>query len=71
MPRSRCSQSGLRRRNLGSWNVQRLVLAVLLLAATPLLELVPAIVLVGVVALAAVALVLFASPVVAHPPEES
>lgn len=51
--------SGLRRRNLGSWNVQRLVLAVVLLAATPLLELVPAVVLVGIVALAAVGLVIF------------
>ncbi|EME53311.1 low temperature requirement protein A [Amycolatopsis decaplanina] len=51
--------SGLRRRNLGSWNIQRLVLAAVLLAATPLLELVPAIVLVGAVALAAVGLVVF------------
>jgi low temperature requirement protein LtrA len=42
--------SSLRKRNLGSWNVQRLVTAVLLVAATPLLEHVPAAVLLLLVA---------------------
>ncbi|MEU0793600.1 low temperature requirement protein A [Amycolatopsis sp. NPDC005961] len=42
--------SALRKRNLGSWNVQRLAAGVLLVAATPLLEHVPAAVLLLVVA---------------------
>ncbi|WP_410567689.1 low temperature requirement protein A [Amycolatopsis sp. cmx-4-61] len=42
--------SALRKRNLGSWNVQRLVLGVLLVAATPVLEHVPAAVLLLVAA---------------------
>ncbi|MEV6640280.1 low temperature requirement protein A [Amycolatopsis sp. NPDC051371] len=42
--------SALRKRNLGSWNVQRLVAGILLVAATPLLEHVPAAVLLLVVA---------------------
>ncbi|MEC3977822.1 low temperature requirement protein A [Amycolatopsis sp. H20-H5] len=42
--------SALRRRNLGSWNRQRLVLAALLLAATPLLEHIPATALMAVTA---------------------
>ncbi|MFD9892863.1 low temperature requirement protein A [Amycolatopsis sp. NPDC059027] len=37
-----CTLSALRRRNLGRWNVQRLVLAAALPAVTPLLEHVPA-----------------------------
>jgi heme A synthase len=51
--------SALRRRNLGKWNVQRLVLAVAVLAVTPLLELVPAVTLVVIVALAGVGLIVF------------
>lgn len=51
--------SSLRKRNLGSWNYQRLVLAVLVLAATPLLEHVPAAVLVLVVAVAVLGLITF------------
>lgn len=51
--------SALRRRNLGKWNVQRLVLAVVLIAATPLLELVPAALLVVIVALAGAGLIVF------------
>jgi low temperature requirement protein LtrA len=51
--------SALRRRNLGSWNRQRLVLAALVLAATPALELVPAAALVGILAAAALGLVIF------------
>ncbi|WP_410587779.1 low temperature requirement protein A [Amycolatopsis sp. lyj-23] len=46
--------SALRKRNLGSWNVQRLVLGVLLVAVTPVLEHVPA----AVLLLAAAGLVL-------------
>lgn len=42
--------SSLRKRNLGSWNVQRLVVAILVVAATPLLEHVPAAALLLVVA---------------------
>ncbi|MEV7036673.1 low temperature requirement protein A [Amycolatopsis sp. NPDC051061] len=42
--------SALRKRNLGSWNVQRLAVGILLVAATPLLEHVPAAVLLLVVA---------------------
>ncbi|WP_326565877.1 low temperature requirement protein A [Amycolatopsis rhabdoformis] len=51
--------SALRRRNLGSWNVQRLVLALVLLALTPLLEHAPAAVSVVVAALAILALITF------------
>ncbi len=51
--------SSLRRRNLGSWNVQRLVLAVLLLAATPLLEHAPAAALVAIVAALVLGLITF------------
>ena len=42
--------SALRKRNLGSWNVQRLAVGILLVAATPLLKHVPAAVLLLVVA---------------------
>jgi low temperature requirement protein LtrA len=51
--------SSLRRRNLGGWNVQRLVLAVALLAATPLFSLVPATIAVAVIALLCTGLVTF------------
>ncbi|HET6503403.1 MAG TPA: low temperature requirement protein A [Amycolatopsis sp.] len=51
--------SSLRRRNLGSWNTQRLVLAVALVATTPLLGTLPAVLLVVVVAAACAALVTF------------
>lgn len=51
--------SSLRKRNLGSWNHQRLVVAVLLVAATPLLEHVPAAVLVLIVAAVVLALIAF------------
>ncbi|WP_091290427.1 low temperature requirement protein A [Amycolatopsis xylanica] len=51
--------SALRRRNLGSWNHQRLILAVLLLAATPLLEHVPAAALVAIVSVTVLALIAF------------
>jgi low temperature requirement protein LtrA len=51
--------SALRRRNVGSWNLQRLVTAAILVAATPLLERAPAAVLVAVVALICAALVIF------------
>jgi low temperature requirement protein LtrA len=51
--------SSLRKRNLGSWNHQRLVLAVLVLAATPLLEHVPAAVLVLIVAVLVLGLIAF------------
>ncbi|WP_410620706.1 low temperature requirement protein A [Amycolatopsis sp. cmx-8-4] len=51
--------SSLRKRNLGSWNHQRLVIAVLLVAATPLLEHVPAAVLVLIVAAVVLALIAF------------
>jgi low temperature requirement protein LtrA len=51
--------SSLRRRNLGSWNVQRLMLAVLLLAATPLLEHLPAAALVGIIAALVLGLITF------------
>ncbi|SEO58067.1 low temperature requirement protein A [Amycolatopsis saalfeldensis] len=51
--------SSLRRRNLGSWNRQRLVLAVVLLALTPLLAHVPAAVLVLIVAATVLALIAF------------
>ena len=44
--------SWIRRRNLGSWNVQRLVAAAVLVAVTPLLELLPTAVVVAVVAVA-------------------
>ncbi|SFO96119.1 Low temperature requirement protein LtrA [Amycolatopsis arida] len=51
--------SALRRRNQGTWNVQRLVVAGLLLAGAPLLELVPAAVLVVVVTGVMVGLISF------------
>ncbi|QWF82348.1 hypothetical protein HUW46_05785 [Amycolatopsis sp. CA-230715] len=51
--------SSLRRRNLGRWNVQRLVLAVVLLAATPLLEHVPAPVLVVIATAALLGLIAY------------
>ncbi|WP_072476555.1 low temperature requirement protein A [Amycolatopsis australiensis] len=51
--------SSLRKRNLGSWNHQRLVLGVLLLAATPLLEHVPAAVLLLIVAAVVLGLITF------------
>ncbi|MFJ1760749.1 low temperature requirement protein A [Amycolatopsis sp. NPDC088138] len=51
--------SSLRKRNLGSWNHQRLVLAVVVLAVTPLLEHVPAAVLVLIVAVAVLGLIAF------------
>jgi low temperature requirement protein LtrA len=51
--------SSLRKRNLGSWNVQRLVVAAVLVAVTPALELVPATALLAVVAVATALLVTF------------
>ena len=51
--------SSLRRRNLGSWNFQRLVVAALLIAATPLLEHVPALALLAVVAVTVLGLITF------------
>ncbi len=51
--------SALRRRNLGSWNHQRLVVGVLLVAATPLLEHVPAAVLLLIVAAVVLGLIGF------------
>ena len=51
--------SSLRRRNLGSWNFQRLVVAALLVAATPLLEHVPALALLAVVAVTVLGLITF------------
>ena len=51
--------SSLRRRNPGNWNVQRLVLAVLLVAATPLLAHVPAAVLLVLVATLVLGLITF------------
>ncbi|WP_328449352.1 low temperature requirement protein A [Amycolatopsis sp. NBC_00438] len=51
--------SSLRKRNLGSWNHQRLVLAVLLVAVTPLLAHVPAAVLVLIVAAVVLGLIAF------------
>jgi low temperature requirement protein LtrA len=51
--------SALRKRNLGSWNVQRLALGILLVAATPLLEHVPAAVLLLVVAALVLGLIAF------------
>jgi low temperature requirement protein LtrA len=51
--------SSLRKRNLGSWNVQRLVLAAVMLAVTPALEHVPSTALVGIVAVAALVLITF------------
>jgi low temperature requirement protein LtrA len=51
--------SSLRKRNLGSWNHQRLILAVLVLAATPLLEHVPAAVLLLIVAALVLGLITF------------
>ena len=51
--------SALRKRNLGSWNHQRLVVGVLLVAATPLLEHVPAAVLLVVVAGVVLGLITF------------
>ncbi len=53
------AQSALRKRNLGSWNVQRLVLGVLPVAATPALEHVPAAALLLVVAALVVGLITF------------
>ena len=49
--------SSLRKRNLGSWNVQRLVAAAVLLALTPLLAHVPAAVMVAVVAVLVVVVI--------------
>jgi low temperature requirement protein LtrA len=51
--------SSLRKRNLGSWNHQRLVVGVLLVAATPLLEHVPAAVLLLIIAGLVLGLVTF------------
>jgi low temperature requirement protein LtrA len=51
--------SALRKRNLGSWNVQRLVLGVLLVVATPLLEHVPAAALLLIVAALVLGLITF------------
>jgi low temperature requirement protein LtrA len=51
--------SALRKRNLGSWNHQRLAVGVLLVAATPLLEHVPAAVLLLVVAGVVLGLITF------------
>ena len=51
--------SALRKRNLGSWNVQRLVVGVLLVAATPLLEHVPAAALLLVAAAVVLGLITF------------
>jgi low temperature requirement protein LtrA len=51
--------SALRKRNLGSWNVQRLTVGVLLVAATPLLEHVPAAALLLVVAALVLGLIAF------------
>lgn len=51
--------SALRKRNLGSWNVQRLAVAVLVVAVTPLLEHVPAAVLVLIVAAVVLGLIGF------------
>lgn len=51
--------SSLRRRNLGSWNRQRLVLAALLLALTPLLGHVPAALLLLIVTAAVLLLIAF------------
>jgi hypothetical protein len=51
--------SSLRRRNLGSWNLQRLVLAAVLLALTPLLAHVPAAVLLLIVAATVLVLIAF------------
>ncbi|MET9001468.1 low temperature requirement protein A, partial [Amycolatopsis sp. NPDC004169] len=51
--------SALRKRNLGSWNVQRLVVGLLLVAATPLLEHVPAAVLLVVAAAVVLGLITF------------
>ncbi|HET8640745.1 MAG TPA: low temperature requirement protein A [Pseudonocardiaceae bacterium] len=53
------AHSAFRRRNIGGWNRQRLVVAALLLAVTPLLGLVPAAVAVGVVAAACVLLICY------------
>jgi low temperature requirement protein LtrA len=51
--------SSLRKRNLGSWNHQRLVVGVLLVAATPLLEHVPAAVLLLIFAVLVLGLIGF------------
>jgi hypothetical protein len=51
--------SALRKRNLGSWNVKRLLLAAVLLAVTPALEHVPAVALVAVVAAAGLGLITY------------
>jgi hypothetical protein len=51
--------SSLRRRNLGSWNTQRVLLAAALIAATPVLGILPAAAVVAVVATACAALVGF------------
>jgi low temperature requirement protein LtrA len=53
--------SALRRRNLGRWDHQQLVLAAVLLAVTPALEHVPAAALVGIVAAAPLGLAAFES----------
>jgi low temperature requirement protein LtrA len=53
------AHSAFRRRNIGAWNRQRLVLAALLLSATPALELVPAAMAVGAVAVACVLLICY------------
>lgn len=51
--------SALRKRNLGSWNVQRLAAGILLVAATPLLEHVPAAALLLIVAAVVLGLIAF------------
>jgi cell division protein FtsW (lipid II flippase) len=51
--------SSLRKRNLGSWNVQQLVLAAVMFAVTSALEHVPATALVAIVAAAALVLITY------------
>jgi MFS superfamily sulfate permease-like transporter len=51
--------SALRRRNLGQWNRQRLVLAAVVVLATVALEHVPAAALVAIIAVSALGLVTY------------
>jgi O-antigen/teichoic acid export membrane protein len=53
------AHSAFRRRNIGAWNRQRLVLAALLLAVTPLLGAMPAAAAVGAVAAGCVLLICY------------
>ncbi len=55
----RIALSTLRKRNVGSWNVQRLVLGLLLVAVTPLLEHMPAAALLLIVAALVLGLITF------------